>query len=114
MVRQERELTQLEADDRGIRGAVRYLRRWRQGGRIRELGTLLRRWRAELGARQLGERVQLGRRHAREIRAIEEEIGEAYRRRIRGLEERAERAAQTRGWGSGMQYDPPSADSRSW
>lgn len=75
MVRQEGELTHLEADGRGIRGVVGHLRRWRQGGRIRELGaaigarrTLLRRWRAELEARQLGERVQLGRRHAREIR----------------------------------------------
>ena len=68
---------------------------------------LMRRWRAELERRQLGERVQLGRRHAREIRAIEEAIGEAYRRRIKGFEERAERAARTLGHGSGMlQYDP--------
>ena len=67
-------------------------------------------WKAELETRQLVERVQLGRRHARESRAIEEAIGEAYRRRIKGLEERAERAeraARTLGRGSGMlQYDP--------
>ena len=32
-VRQERELAQLEADGRGIRGVVGRLRQWRQGGR---------------------------------------------------------------------------------
>lgn len=108
------EFTQLEADGGGIRGVVGRLLRWRQGGRIREtdaaigaVRTWLRRRRAELEARQLGERVQLGRRDARQIRAIEEKIGEAYQRHIKGLEERAGRAAQTRGWGGGMQYDSP-------
>ena len=84
------------------------------GRPLRELGAvigaqrpLMRRWRAELERLQLGERVQLGRRHTREIRAIEEAIGEACRRRIKGLEERAERAGRTLGRGSGMlQYDP--------
>ena len=114
-VRQEGELAQLEADGRGIRGVAGRLRRWRRGGRLRELGAaigarraLMRRWRADLKRRQLDERVRLGRGHTREVRAIEEAIGEAYQRRIGGLGERAERAARTRGWGMGMlQYDPP-------
>ena len=110
-VRQEGELAQMEADGRGIAGR---LRRWRQGGRLRDLGAaigarraLMRRWRADLERRQLDERVRLGRVHTREVRSIEEAIGEAYRRRIGGLGERAERAARTGGRGMGMlQYDP--------
>lgn len=76
--RRERELTQLEADGRGIRGVIGHLRCWRQRDRMRELGaatgvkrTLLRRWKAELEARQLGEQLQLGRPHVREVRGIE-------------------------------------------
>ena len=66
---------------------------------------MMQRWRADLEGRQLDERVELGREHTREIRAIET-IGEAYQRHIKGLEERAERAAQTLGRGAGLQYDP--------
>ena len=68
------------------------------GAVTRAKRTLMGRWKAELGARR-GERVQLGRRHIREIRPTEEAIDEAYQPRIKGVEERAERAARTLAWG---------------
>ena len=52
------------------------------------------------------EKFLVRRRRQGGIRELGVAIGEACQRRIQGLEERAERAAQTRGWGNEEQYDP--------
>ena len=100
--RHRQQLEQLAVDGRGVFGR---LRRWRQDGRIRELGAaiggkkeLLRRWQEELEKHHRQERVAMGRAHGLEVRAIEEEGGEAYRRRMEGSAERAEKAVRAGRW----------------
>ena len=104
-VQQRQQREQLAADGRGVFGR---LRRWRQGGRIRELGAaiggkkeLLRRWQEELEKQHRQVRVTMGKAHGAEARGIEEAGGAAYRRRMEGSEERAEVAVLAGRWKEG-------------
>ena len=104
-VQQRQQREQLAADGRGVFGR---LRRWRQGGRIRELGAaiggkkeLLRRWQEELEKQHRQVRVTMGKAHGAEARGIEEAGGTAYRRRMEGSEERAEVAVLAGRWKEG-------------
>ena len=104
-VQQGQQREQLAADGRGIWGRFR---RWREAGKLRELGGALRgsqavlgRWREEVEQQHRRDRGALGKAHFEEARAIEAAGGAAYQRRMGGSEERAEKAVRAGRWREG-------------
>lgn len=102
--RQRDQHAQLTADRRGVRGLVGRLRRWSQGGRIRELGaaiaarpSVLEGWHVKLEKQHRTERAQLALAHHGQVRELERAAGETYRRGMEGSEQRAEQSARAHG-----------------